>query len=81
MIAREVWRYAKMARLLGIAVRFQAKAAVSRQRSSVSRDEAECACAARWLAGVVRVIDAIRDRHLGEIERAHPVKASHVHGI
>jgi hypothetical protein len=28
MNAREVWRYAKMARLLGITVSFQAKAAV-----------------------------------------------------
>ena len=46
----------------------------------VSRDETECACSTRWLAGVVGVIDAIRDRHLGEIEWAYPVQAGHVYG-
>jgi len=39
----------------------------------VSRDEAEGACSTRWPAGVVRMIDAVHDRHLREIERAYPV--------
>ena len=46
-----------------------------------SRDKAEGTRSARWPAGVARMIDAIRDRHLGEIERAYPVQASHVYGI
>lgn len=39
----------------------------------VSWDEAEGACSARWPAGVVRMIDAIHDRYIGEIEWAYPV--------
>jgi hypothetical protein len=50
-------------------------------RTLVSRDEAQRACAARWLAGIAGMIDAIRDRHLMEVERAYPVQASHVDGI
>jgi hypothetical protein len=48
---------------------------------SVSPDEAKRARATRWLAGVAGVIDAIRDRHLVEIEWAGPIQASHVHGV
>src|SRR6187431_3693337 len=51
------------------------------RRSSVSRDEAQRTRATRRLTRVVRVVDAVRDRHLGEIERAYPVQARHVHGI
>jgi len=51
------------------------------RRSSVSRDEAQRTRATRRFTRVVRVIDAVRDRHLGEIERAYPVQARHVHGI
>jgi hypothetical protein len=44
-------------------------------------NEAECACSTRWPAGVVRMIDAIHDRHLREIEWAYPVEARYVYGI
>src|SRR5665213_1487405 len=50
-------------------------------RSSVSRDKTERAGSTRRPAGVVGMIDAIHDRHLGEIERADPVQASHIDGI
>src|SRR5579864_7231267 len=48
---------------------------------SVSRNEAKGARSPRGPAGVVRMIDAIHDRYLGEIEWAHSVEASHVHAI
>src|SRR3954453_7368528 len=57
------------------------RAVAGRQRWSVSSDEAQCACPARRPAGVVRVVDAIHDGHLGKIEWAYPLQAGHVDGI
>lgn len=48
---------------------------------SVGRDVTERARSARWLAGVVRMIDAVHHGHLGEVEWAYPVEASDVHGM
>jgi hypothetical protein len=33
------------------------------------------------MAGVARMIDAIHDRNLREVEWAYPVQASHVDGV
>ena len=46
----------------------------------VGRNEAERAGAARRLAGVVGMIDAILHGHLGEIEGADPVETGDVDG-
>ena len=47
----------------------------------VSWNEAECACPTCWSAGVVRMTDAIHDRHLREIKWAYTVQASDIYGI
>jgi hypothetical protein len=45
------------------------------------RNKSKCPRPARWFSSVAGVIDAIHDRHLGEIERAYPVQAGHIDGI
>ena len=46
----------------------------------VNGDEAKGACPTCWLAGIVRMIDAVHDRHFGEVEWTYPVQASNIDG-
>jgi hypothetical protein len=48
---------------------------------SFRRNETKRSCSARGFASVIRVIDAVHDWNLKEIEWAYPVQTSHVHGM
>ena len=53
----------------------------SKQRQLLGRAEVEGAGSTCWPTDIVRVADAIHDRHLGKVERAYPVQAGHVHAV